>query len=115
MLTPLLNSAEEPMSSFSRSRLLRREASRERPLSALGGGVRLKSEPVSGAPSGVVGAETGFVGRRMGDWSALERLAKYGCRHTRAAIKVRSHAHQAGVWMHTSLVARGHITDPPCN
>ena len=73
MLTPRLNSDDVPMSSLSRSRLLRRGASLERPLSALAGGVRLKSAPVKAAPSGVAGAETVSVGRRMGLCSALER------------------------------------------
>ncbi len=72
------------MSSLSRSRLPRRDASRERALSALGGGVRLKSEPVSGAPSpdGVAGAETVSVCCLTGDWSTLDRPSQYGCKNS---------------------------------
>ena len=90
--TPCPNSPDEPSNSFSRSRLLRLAASRERPLSALAGGVRLKSDPVSGAPSGVAGAEAVSIGRRSGDWSALEG---YGCRHIDDQGRhLTMHAHQ---------------------
>ena len=86
-LAPRPTAPEDPMSSFSRSRLPRREASRERALSALGGGVRLKSETVSGAPSptGVAGADAVSVGCRTGDWSTLDLPSQYGYKHRHLA------------------------------
>ncbi len=74
---------------------------------ALRRGFHLKSAPVSAAPSGVAGAETVSVGRRMlGLRSALERPSwLYGCGHGSDTISDAVNVTHAGQYRCTTLQA----------